>query len=175
MKERLRQIIDYYNISARSFSLKIGVNESTIRKVLSTNTSIQSNNLAKIAVNFPDINLDWLITGRGNMFYTEPADHKSPSSEGVSPSPDALQAIADERERTIQVLQDTNANLLDEIRQLRAYVNTTSTKYIQMVEQTLEAARQTNGTVQQLQAQIGFHHEDHHHHTIAAHHKDNTH
>ena len=117
----------------------------------------------------PEINLDWLITGRGDMFYSQNREQITPPE-----STNTHKAIADERERTIQILQETNTNLLDEIRQLRAYVNTTSTKYIQMVEQTLEAARQTNGTVQQLQAQIGYHHAEHHH-AIAAHHKDKTH
>lgn len=170
MKDRLKQIIDYYGISARNFSLRIGVNESTIRKVLTTNTSIQSNNLAKIAVNFPDINLDWLITGRGDMFYSQNQEKPTPSS---STNMEALQVAADERERTIRILQETNTNLLKEIDQLRNYVHVTSNKYIQIVEQTLEEAKQTNATVQQFQAQIGFN--THHHHTIAAQTKDKTH
>lgn len=106
------------------------------------------------------------------MFYSQNWEQTTTPS---SPNLEALQVAADERERTIQVLQDTNRNLLEEIQQLRNYVHVTSAKYIDIVEQTLEAAKQTNGTVQQLQAQIGFHHAEHHHHTIAAHHKDKNH
>lgn len=168
MNTRLKQIIDYYNISVNEFSQKISLSEGTIRKILKENTSIGSGNLAKIYEIFPELNLDWLITGRGSMFY-------SPKREQIatSDSPDINKAIADERERTIQVLLSTIDKLDKEIDQLRNYVHVTSNKYIDIVEQTLEAAKQTNGTVQQLQAQIGFH--TAHHHSIAAQTKDKTH
>jgi len=110
MNERLRQIIEYYGISTRNFSLKIGVNESTIRKVLAENTSIQSNNLAKIAVKFPEINLDWLITGRGSMLISEnketqitPLHHDNTLLESEN---DKLNAICSEKERTITILHE---------------------------------------------------------------------
>lgn len=169
MNTRLKEIIDYYNISVNEFSQKISLSEGTIRKILKENTSIGSGNLAKIYEIFPELNLDWLITGRGSMFYSQNREQITPSE-----SSDTNKAIADERERTIQILQETNANLLKEIDQLRNYVHVTSNKYIDIVEQTLEAAKQTNGTVQQLQAQIGFHHAELHG-RIAAHHKDKNH
>lgn len=175
MKDRLKQIIEYYGIKARPFEIKISVSEGTISKFLAGKIGIKAETLQKINAIFPDINLDWLITGRGSMFYTisnaTRADIPTPAKQ---PNIEALQVAADERERTIKVLQDTNKNLLEEIQQLRAYVNTTSSKYIQIVEQTLEAAKQTNGTVKQLQAQIGFHHAELHG-RIAAHHKDKNH
>lgn len=90
MKERLRQIIEYYNISVNAFSVKNGINESTIRKILTENTSIRSDNLAKIAENFPEINLDWLITGRGEMIFSQPS-----SASPQNASSDALALIAD--------------------------------------------------------------------------------
>lgn len=90
MKDRLRQIIEYYNISVNAFSVKNGINESTIRKILTENTSIRSDNLAKIAENFPEINLDWLITGRGEMIFSQPS-----SASPQNASSDALALIAD--------------------------------------------------------------------------------
>lgn len=140
----------------------LGVKPNT----LSTWKTRNSLDLELIFSKCEDISLDWLIFGRGDMFYSQNREQTTPSG-----SSDTYKAIADERERTIKVLQDTNKNLLEEIQQLRAYVHITSAKYIQTVEQTFEAAKQTNGTVQQLQAQIGFHHAELHGH-IAAHHKD---
>lgn len=67
MKERLKQLIDYYSISTNLFSQKIGVSEGAIRKILTQNTTIRSDTLEKISQIFTEINMDWLITGRGEM------------------------------------------------------------------------------------------------------------
>ena len=76
MKDRLRQIIDYYNITTNNFSQKIGVSEGAIRKVLLQNTTLRSDTLDKISQNFTDINIDWLVTGRGSMLRSDlPAAH----------------------------------------------------------------------------------------------------
>lgn len=168
MKDRLRQIIDYYNLNTRNFEIKISVSEGVISKFLANKNGIKADTLQKINAIFPNINLDWLITGRGSMFYSQNREQITPPE-----SNNTHKAIADERERTIQILQETNTNLLKEIDQLRNYVHVTSNKYIDIVEQTLEAAKQTNGTVQQLQAQIGF--QSAHHHSFAAHTDDKTH
>ena len=76
MKDRLRQVIDYYNITTNNFSQKIGVSEGAIRKVLLQNTTLRSDTLDKISQNFTDINIDWLVTGRGSMLRSDlPAAH----------------------------------------------------------------------------------------------------
>lgn len=67
MKDRLKQIIDYYNITTNNFSQKIGVSEGAIRKAMTQNTTLRSDTLDKISQNFADINIDWLVTGRGEM------------------------------------------------------------------------------------------------------------
>ncbi len=153
MKDRLKQIIDYYNLNTRNFEIKISVSEGVISKFLANKNGIKADTLQKINAIFPNINLDWLITGRGNMLID--LHHEPKKNEQT---PDIEKAIADERERTIQVLQDTNANLLAEIQQLRNYVNITSNKYIQIVEQTLAAAQETNANVKIFQSQVGFAH-----------------
>lgn len=71
MNTRLKQFINYKGVSILSFAKKCGISEGSIRKVLNENTSITSTSLQKIAENFPEINLDWLLTGRGSMIYGE--------------------------------------------------------------------------------------------------------
>ena len=83
MKERIQRILDYYNLSIYAFSQKIGISDGTIRKILSENTTIRSDNLVKISQNFPDINLHWLLTGQGEMLRTSPA----PSQPAPQPLP----------------------------------------------------------------------------------------
>ena len=61
--DRIRQIIEYKEISARQFCLKIGVANGFLDKV----KDVGSEKVAKILYAFPDISPDWLISGRGSM------------------------------------------------------------------------------------------------------------
>ena len=110
MNKRLKQIIDYYNITPYKFSQQIGLSEGTIRKILSANTSIKSENLYKLSQTFTEINLDWLITGRGEMLLSEQKKAVTPKEA----TPDALQMIADLARENGQ-LQAENAELKKEL------------------------------------------------------------
>lgn len=110
MNKRLKQIIEYYGITPHKFSQKIGLSEGTIRKILSANTSIKSENLEKLAQTFTEINLDWLITGRGEMLLSE----HTIKDDHANANPDALQMIADLARENGQ-LQAENAELKKEI------------------------------------------------------------
>lgn len=92
MNERLKQIIEYYNITPHAFSQKIGVSEGTVRKILNENTTIRSDNLEKISQTFTDIDLHWLITGQGEMLLS---GRSKPKQETATGDPNALKMIAD--------------------------------------------------------------------------------
>lgn len=71
-KERVLQFIDYkgYNEkkkgkSLRTFSIEIGVSHVYFGKP----GAIGSDILEKIFLIFPELNMDWIITGRGEMLY----------------------------------------------------------------------------------------------------------
>lgn len=113
MNKRLKQVIEYYGITPHKFSQKIGLSEGTIRKILNANTSIKSENLEKLAQTFTEINLDWLITGRGEMLFSEQPKTDTP----VAATPDALRMIADLARENGQ-LQAENAELKKELAQL---------------------------------------------------------
>lgn len=67
MNERLKYFIEYLGISTRNFEQKISVSNGLIARFLAKNTTIQSNILSKICDTYPDLNPDWLITGKGEM------------------------------------------------------------------------------------------------------------
>ncbi|NHQ68915.1 hypothetical protein, partial [Elizabethkingia miricola] len=54
-------------LSVRAFEITISASNGLIRKAITNNTDIQSKWLINIVDNFPQLNLNWLLTGRGNM------------------------------------------------------------------------------------------------------------
>jgi SOS-response transcriptional repressor LexA len=65
--ERLKQFIDYKGLSNRKFSEAAGLSNGFIGKV----KEIGSSKLSSIVDSFPELNLEWLVTGRGEMLKKE--------------------------------------------------------------------------------------------------------
>ena len=61
--DRIKQIIEYKEISARQFCLKIGVANGFLDKV----KDVGSEKVAKILYAFPEISPEWLLMGEGSM------------------------------------------------------------------------------------------------------------
>lgn len=72
MTERLTQFTEAIGISIRAFEQQIGASNGLIRKAITNKTDIQSKWLTSIAENYPQINMDWLLTGKGEMLKESP-------------------------------------------------------------------------------------------------------
>lgn len=113
MEERIRQIAEYYGISIRQFEQKISVSDGLIHKALARKSGLKQDTLAKILDIFPQINPDWLISGKGEML--RGSDREKPSDttvsillqriEDLARENGSLQAQIDEYKKEIALLQ----------------------------------------------------------------------
>lgn len=67
MLERLSQLIKIRQLSASQFADEIGVQRSSVSHVLSGRNKPSLDFITKVALRYPDINTEWLLTGRGQM------------------------------------------------------------------------------------------------------------
>lgn len=103
--KRIYQFIENQMISINSFEKKIGASNGLIRKSIANNTEIQGKWLTLIAENYPNLNVEWLLTGKGQMLKSEGKNDTSAC------------ALCAEKDRTIAALTDQIA-AKDEIIQL---------------------------------------------------------
>lgn len=68
IKERLREFIMFKNISIREFERQIGVAYGFLSNMAN---STSPKNFTKISRCYPELNLDWLLTGEGEMLRSE--------------------------------------------------------------------------------------------------------
>ncbi|GAB1359858.1 hypothetical protein MASR1M31_16470 [Porphyromonadaceae bacterium] len=68
VKQRLTEYLHEKNISKSEFGRSIGVSSAFIS---SMRKSIQSDKVQKIALRYPDLNIDWLLYGKGSMFINQ--------------------------------------------------------------------------------------------------------
>ena len=64
VKQRLEEFLEYKNISKSEFGRLIGVSAAYIS---SMRKSIQPDKVESIALKFPELNVNWLLTGNGQM------------------------------------------------------------------------------------------------------------
>lgn len=65
--KRLEIILEYYNLSASSFADKIGVQRSSLSHLLSGRNKPSLDFILKIDDFFPDVDLYWLLNGKGTF------------------------------------------------------------------------------------------------------------
>lgn len=137
MDIRVKQVIDFYGYTTRSFEQKISVSDGTIRKFLVGKISLKVDTILKITANFPQISLDWLLLGRGDMlrkdeektqqnqninqnygnatYLSEPKSKYNQNNIAITAQQDTIKALQD----TIKALQDTveiQRELINELR-----------------------------------------------------------
>lgn len=64
VKSRILKFLEYKKINASQFSQQIGVSRNYVS---SMSKSIQPDKLHSISVHFPELNIEWLLIGKGEM------------------------------------------------------------------------------------------------------------
>lgn len=88
IKDRIIQLIEYKGIAKESFYKKIGVTSANFRGK-AKESDVVSVTIAKILSEIPDVNTEWLLTGKGSML-----------------KPNSLQLIDKNRKTTDRVIED---------------------------------------------------------------------
>ena len=76
--KRLQKVIHFYGLSASSFAEKIGVQRSSISHILSGRNKPSLEFVMKILSSFPEVDLYWLLNGKGNFPKQEVKTEKEP-------------------------------------------------------------------------------------------------
>ncbi|CAN1539127.1 Cro/C1-type helix-turn-helix domain [Flavobacteriaceae bacterium] len=87
--KRLEKILDYYNLNASSFADKIGVQRSSLSHLLSGRNKPSLDFILKINDIFPEVDLYWILNGKGNFPKIESSNEnvQSPILNSDSPTP----------------------------------------------------------------------------------------
>ena len=67
MNKRFQKWLDYNNINSNKLAEKINVSRATISHIISGRNKPSVDFLHKILKKYPDLNLNWLVTGVGSM------------------------------------------------------------------------------------------------------------
>lgn len=99
MIERIKAIMNHYNLSVNAFSAKIGANQVTINQQMNGDRKVSLDTILKIVNSFDLISAQWLLTGKGEMLKSSSSKEESaPITNG------RLLSIIESQQRTIENL-----------------------------------------------------------------------
>ena len=70
MKERILQIMRRENMTQQEFAKAIEVSPASLSNIFNGKTNPTNNHVSAIHRRFPDININWLMFGEGDMYTT---------------------------------------------------------------------------------------------------------
>lgn len=86
MNYRLQQFLSAENITQAQFADMIGVARASVSHIIAGRNKPGFDFIQNMSRHFPDVNLEWLINGKGKMY----KDGRSSATETVQPADDQL-------------------------------------------------------------------------------------
>ena len=102
IKERILYLIDTWSISKRVFYSKTGISRGT----LESKTGITEDTLAKFIATYPEISLDWLILGKGEISRSTPFSENPEYTKQTEVLLDAKETIIRLQQEQIELLKE---------------------------------------------------------------------
>ncbi|MEH6705956.1 MULTISPECIES: helix-turn-helix transcriptional regulator [Galbibacter] len=99
---RLEKVLDFYDLSASAFADKVGVQRSSISHLLSGRNNPSLDFIMRILENFPEVELYWLLNGKGNFPPTEENSKNLTSSTSDLFSSEDTNQVTNEKQEKIE-------------------------------------------------------------------------
>ncbi|WP_299228281.1 hypothetical protein [uncultured Psychroserpens sp.] len=114
---RIIKVVSALGLSARQFDISIGTANGYTLRMQKNNASVGSDVIERIVKEYPQVNLVWLITGKGDMFVDDTSRQKTRTkSEIEAYIDDRLKAQWSEEKKA---LLDEILNEIDETKRKR--------------------------------------------------------
>lgn len=101
INERFAEILKSKNISVKDAASLIGKSDVYVRKLMRAGESFGIEPVLLILNSIEDVNADWLLRGKGDMFKSSTVTEVSSATENIS---DRLLSIIESQQRTIENL-----------------------------------------------------------------------
>lgn len=84
MKNRIEQVIEYFGMTPSQFADTIGVQRPTLHHILSGRNNASLDIVSRIRSAFPEVNVDWMISGEGEMLRNSSPTDQLPENNSDS-------------------------------------------------------------------------------------------
>ena len=152
MLERINLILKSRNLNAAQFADEIGVQRSSVSHILTGRNNASLDFLLKVLTRYPEIDTDWLLTGKGVMVRSSSLSSKNNSEAKMIETPFATSIPSDKEvpadlfRQPIDISEDIKEkNIVKE--ETTAEVNTQNQLFTKTEEQQKMPDEMVNKTI----------------------------
>ena len=142
LSERLKELFDYKGVRVSSIEKELDLSNDSIGKHIRNKSNVGSDIVIKIAGIYPDINLNWLLLGKGEMLNVQKKYEQEENLPLVLEEPETYHP-ADPWKLKFKEKQDENLSLLEERKDLKDRIMEQK-KLIKMLEEKIESLEKQN-------------------------------
>ncbi len=110
MINRINLILKAKNITARQFAEEIGIQPSGMSHIMSGRNNPSLEFVNKVVRRYPEIDANWLLLGRGEMYMGLTPDPSPKEKTGLAPDPSPKESGMDGAEPTLFSVQESGAD-----------------------------------------------------------------
>ena len=92
MKDRISALMKCMGMSQKNFAAEICISEGALSSIFSGRTKPTLNTVNNIHERFPEVNMSWLMDGKGEMFISPPSSSPQTDINEEASSSSAIQA-----------------------------------------------------------------------------------
>ncbi len=104
MIDRIREVINYSQLSAAAFADTIGISRSGLTHLLTGRNQPSLDVAKKILAKYPEVSTEWLIMGMGEMMRPEAGT----SSEATAPAPESETPVKEQPAENSKMMRQTD-------------------------------------------------------------------
>ena len=108
MKDRIRELMEALHMNQQTFSHYTGIGTATLSSIFTGRTRPTLNTIESIMKKFPEVNVNWLMFGQGEMM-TSSADGKNMDPSSPTPKQDIFDMQPNTSSASPQVLNFNDA------------------------------------------------------------------
>lgn len=79
MKERIRAVMDYAQMTQQDFAVRLGISPASLSSIFNGRTNPTQKQVMAIHGAFPEINVSWLMFGEGEMIVSSASSENRPA------------------------------------------------------------------------------------------------
>ncbi len=110
MKDRIRQLMEMDGLNAAEFSKKVKINSSVVSNILNAKNQPSFDAVQRIIEAYPEVNVAWLMTGRGAMLASVDAT-SSPENNAEQEQVTLFSSIENEEKTASKPLAQASENV----------------------------------------------------------------
>lgn len=85
MKERIRQVMEHAKMSQQDFATKLGISPASLSSIFTGRTNPTNNHVQAVHRAFPEVNINWLLFGEGEMLPGGSAPERDGEAANAAP------------------------------------------------------------------------------------------